>query len=226
MTVTTRVKTWQQNLPFHTSTPLPSPTRSQSVPALTPSLPTGSSVQVEEVRKKEKVAVWGGELVEPIVTPRKEKTKAAEKQKKKDKDKGKEKEKESSPLGFPVVKRTRLESKKAGPSPLSSQASSSQVQEQELFIVPRPGPEPVPESGPSGEKEVVKEKEVYEFGHSMSSIPGLVMGASEEAQKDFNIRDPEPQPQFDLAKIQDVSEMVRYRSFIAHTIYLLCTRSF
>ena len=214
MTVTTRVKTWQQNLPFHTCTPLSSPARSQSVPALTPSLPTGSSVQLEEVRKKEKVAVWEGEFVEPIVTPHKAKAKATEKQKrkgakvekgKKGKEKEKEHEKESSPLGFPVVKRAGLASKKAGPSPLSSKASSAQVQEQELTVVPHPESESVPESGLSGGKEIVKDKKVYEFGHSVTSIPGLVMGANETVQKK---RDQTPLP-FDIAKIQDVSEMVR-----------------
>ena len=63
MTVTMRVKTWQQNLPFHACTPLSSPARSPSVPALTPSLPAGSSIQSEEVRKEEKVAVWEGEFI-------------------------------------------------------------------------------------------------------------------------------------------------------------------
>ena len=77
-----RVKTWQQNLLFDTCTHLSSPARSQSVPAVTPSLPAGSSIQSEEVRKEEKVAVWEGEFVEPIVTPCKAKAKAAEKQKK------------------------------------------------------------------------------------------------------------------------------------------------
>lgn len=211
MTVTTRVKTWQQNLPFHASSPLSSPARSQSVPALTPSLPTGSSVQLEEVMKKEKVAVWRGEIVEPMVTP-KSKGKAAEKKKRetkidKGKGKGKEKEheKESSPLGFPVVKRTGLTSNKTGPSPLSSQATGSQVQEQELNIVRRPELESVPESRSSGEKKIANEMEMYGLEHSMDSIPGLVMGASEKARRDFNTPPPPP----NATKIQDVSEMVR-----------------
>ena len=79
-----------------------------------------------EVRKEEKVAVWEGEFVEPIVTPCKAKAKAAEKQKKMGAkvEKGKkgretEHKKESSPLGFPVAKRTAFASKKTGPSPLT-----------------------------------------------------------------------------------------------------------
>ena len=87
MAVMTCVETWQQNLPFYTCTPLPSPARSQSVPVLTPSLLTGSSVRLEEVRKKEKIAVWEGEFVEPTVTLCKAKVKAAEKQRKVEKGK-------------------------------------------------------------------------------------------------------------------------------------------
>ena len=81
---------------------------------------------MEEVRKEEKVAVWEGEFVEPIVTHRKTKAKAAEKQKKKGAkvEKGKKgretkHKKGSSPLGFPVVKCAAFASKKTGPAPLT-----------------------------------------------------------------------------------------------------------
>ena len=93
MTVTTRVKTWQQNLSFHTCAPLSSLARSQPVPALTPSLLTGSSAHLEEVGMKEKIAVWEGEFVEPVVTLCKAKAKAAKKKVEKGK-KGKKKEHE------------------------------------------------------------------------------------------------------------------------------------
>ena len=63
-----------------TLAPFSSPAQSQSVPALTSSLLTGSSVQLEEVRKKRRIAVWEGE---PIATLCEAKLKAVEKPKKK-----------------------------------------------------------------------------------------------------------------------------------------------
>ena len=41
------------------------------------------------------------------------------------------------------------------------------MQEQELIVAPHRESESVPENGLNGGKDIVKEKEVYEFGHSM-----------------------------------------------------------